>query len=254
MMKCRMRSEMSRKFLGNDWRRNVLANEARVWIEEIMDEKQLIRKHLELVLEANETTNLTRIDTFDVGMLLHVEDSLAGLDEVEQAPPGLYGDMGTGGGYPGIPLAIMTKRETVLIDSVRKKTDILKDIIKELGLSEQVEVFNGRLEELSWERPGAFSVLTARALSQMASLMELAAPLLALDGRLICYKANVSEEELQLATSLEEKLGMKMVARRKLTLSDGETERCIIAFEKYQDPAIKLPRKTGIAQKRPLKP
>lgn len=47
---------------------------------------------------------------------------------------------------------------------------------------------------------------------------------------------------------------MKMVARRKLTLSDGETERCIIAFEKYQDPAIKLPRKTGIAQKRPLKP
>ena len=96
---------------------------------------------------------------------------------------------------------IMTKRETVLIDSVRKKTDILKDIIKELGLSEQVEVFNGRLEELSWERPGAFSVLTARALSQMASLMELAAPLLALDGRLICYKANVSEEELQLATS-----------------------------------------------------
>lgn len=219
-----------------------------------MDEKQLIRKHLELVLEANETTNLTRIDTFDEGMLLHVEDSLAGLDEVEQAPPGLYGDMGTGGGYPGIPLAIMTKCETVLIDSVRKKTDILKDIIKELGLSEQVEVFNGRLEELSWERPGAFSVLTARALSQMASLMELAAPLLALDGRLICYKANVSEEELQLATSLEEKLGMKMVARRKLTLSDGETERCIIAFEKYQDPAIKLPRKTGIAQKRPLKP
>ena len=74
MMKCRMRSEMSRKFLGNDWRRNVLANEARVWIEEIMDEKQLIRKHLELVLEANETTNLTRIDTFDEGMLLHVED------------------------------------------------------------------------------------------------------------------------------------------------------------------------------------
>ena len=82
-----------------------------------MDEKQLIRKHLELVLEANETTNLTRIDTFDEGMLLHVEDSLAGLDEVKQAPPGLYGDMGTGGGYPGIPLAIMTKRETVLIDS-----------------------------------------------------------------------------------------------------------------------------------------
>ena len=71
---------------------------------------------------------------------------------------------------------------------------------------------------------------------------------------MICYKANVSEEELQLATSLEEKLGMKMVARRELTLSDGETERCIIVFEKYQDPAIKLPRKTGIAQKRPLKP
>ena len=78
--------------------------------------QDLIVRHLNLVIKANETLNLTRIDTAEEGMLLHIEDSLTGLEEVSEAPSGLYGDLGSGAGFPGIPLAIATGRETVLID------------------------------------------------------------------------------------------------------------------------------------------
>ena len=80
----------------------------------------LLRRHLELVIEANKTTNITRIESMEEGMVLHVEDSLVGLPELEAAPAGRYADLGSGAGYPGIPLAVETGRETLLVDSVGK--------------------------------------------------------------------------------------------------------------------------------------
>lgn len=213
--------------------------------------QELIIKHLELVIEANKTTNITRISSFEEGMVLHVEDSLSGLLEINESPEGLYGDMGSGAGFPGIPLAIETGRPTVLIDSVGKKAVLLQKFADELGL-DNVSSYGGRLEELAAERPGQFSVLTARALSKLGSLMELAAPLLKKSGRLICYKSHIEEEELAHAVSLEKKLGLKLVSDRDFYLSDGETYRRIVTFEKVKKPTIKLPRHVGYAQKKPL--
>lgn len=82
--------------------------------------------------------------------------------------------------------------------------------------------------------------------------MELASPLLGLKGRLICYKAQVSDEELEGVQSLETKLGMRFVSKRDFVLSDGQTERCIVVFEKIGEPEMRLPRKAGFAQKKPL--
>lgn len=217
-----------------------------------MNQEELMKKHLELVLKANQITNLTRIDTLEEGLVLHIEDSLAGLKEVEQAPDGLYGDMGTGGGYPGIPLAIATGRETVLIDSVRKKTDVLQGIVAELGLQHRVSAYHGRLEDLAKQKKESFSVLTARALSRFSSLLELASPLLKTNGRLICYKAHVTDDEIRGLSALENKLGMRHISSREFVLSDGVTSRCIVVFEKYKKPEMKLPRKAGDAQKKPL--
>ena len=75
-------------------------------------QRELLDKHLELVIEENKVTNLTRIVDWESAQVLHVEDSLAGLPEVEEALEGPYLDMGSGAGFPGIPLAIMTGRET----------------------------------------------------------------------------------------------------------------------------------------------
>lgn len=210
---------------------------------------ELLKRHLELVIEANKTTNITRISTWDEGMLLHVQDSLIGLPEVLDAPEGRLVDIGSGAGYPGIPLAIESGRNTLLADSVGKKTAILASMVEELSL-DHIEIYTGRIEDLARDQPSAFSVVTARALAQLSVLMELASPLLHKGGRLVCYKANVSDEELHHALVLQEQLGMKHVSDRMVSL--GENCRRIICFEKTGRPKMKLPRKTGMAQKRPL--
>ena len=211
----------------------------------------LLQKHLDLVIAANETTNITRIVSRESAQILHIEDSLSALPEFEQAPAGLYGDLGSGAGFPGIPIAIETGRETVLVESVKKKAIILEGFATELGLN-NVKVFPGRAEELALEKKGKFSVLSARALSQLGSLLELGSPLLKIGGQFICYKARIEDEELKHACSLKNKLGLKLVSDRDFMLSDGETYRRILVFEKVKNASIKLPRRNGMAQRNPL--
>ena len=185
--------------------------------------KQLIDRYMEQVLEVNKTLNLTRIEDSEHARLLHIEDSLAGLDELNQAPEGRYVDLGSGGGFPGVPLGIVSGRQTLLVDSVKKK--------------------------MAAER---FSVATARALAKLSVLMELSSPLLKKGGALICYKAQLSDEELDNALRLQSYLGMKLKSDRDFLLSDNETHRRIIVFEKVKQPGLKLPRRVGLAQKKPL--
>ena len=211
--------------------------------------EDLLKRHLELVIEANKTTNITRISTWDEGMLLHVQDSLVGLPELREAPEGRMVDIGSGAGYPGIPLAIESGRSTLLADSVGKKTTILASMVQTLGL-DNVDVYTGRIEDLAREEPASFAAVTARALAQLSILMEFASPLLQEGGRLICNKANVSDEEMEHALSLQNRLAMKLVSDRIVEL--GKNHRRIICFEKTGTPHVKLPRKTGFAQKRPL--
>lgn len=218
-----------------------------------IEQQELLDLHLKLVLEENQRSNLTRITDWEQGQLLHIEDSLLGLPELLSAPEGRYGDLGTGGGFPGLPLAILSGRETLLVDSVAKKTHALDRIIGQLGLDDRVTTYTGRSEELALEQPSSFAVLTARALSSLPSLLELAAPLLQKGGQLICYKAQVESGELEQAAQLEAKLGMKLVSERHEMLSDGKTSRSILVFEKVAEPTVKLPRRPGMAQKRPYK-
>ena len=220
----------------------------------IEQKEALAEKYLDLILEANKVTNLTRIVDREQAMILHLEDSLVGLDEINESPDGLYGDLGTGGGFPGVPVAIYTGRDTVLVDSVKKKMAILDNAVNELELPNNVITYAGRIEDLAKEKPGQFSVLSARALSQLPSLLELASPLLKKNGRLVCYKANISDEERNHALSIAEIVGMRFVSSRQVYLSDNETFREIIVFEKFKKPQIKLPRRIGLAQHDPIKP
>lgn len=205
-----------------------------------IEQRKLLDLHLELVLKENERSNLTRIVDWQQGQLLHIEDSLVGLQEFEDAPSGRAADLGSGGGFPGIPLAIVSGRPIMLVDSVTKKTTALDRMIEELGLEGQVSTYTGRSEELALEMPESFAVITARALSSLG-------------GQLICYKAAVEAEELEQAAGLEEKLGMKLVSMRTTQLSDNGTNRTILVYEKVGEPMVSLPRRPGMAQKRPYK-
>lgn len=212
------------------------------------------RRYLDLILEANKRTNLTRITSREEAEVLHLEDSWVGLPEINRAPDGRYGDLGSGGGFPGVPIALATGRETVLVDSIKKKMAIVDSALDELGIAEQISTYRGRIEELALSQPQSFSVLTARALARLGALLELASPLLVKGGVLVCYKAQLSEEELKEARCVESMLGMRLISTREAMLSDGETKRTIVAFEKVGKSLVKLPRRIGAAQRNPLKP
>ena len=214
--------------------------------------QNLIVKHLELVLDFNQVLNLTRIDSFEEGMLLHVEDSLAALVELNAAPEGMLVDIGSGGGYPGIPLAVASQRKTLLVDARKKKADTLQAIVETLALEELVSTYAGRAELLARTQPESFAVATARALAKLPVLLELASPLLKMGGHLICYKAHVDASEFNDAKRVAPMTGMYLISDRSFFLSDGKTSRRILSFEKKRKPQAKLPRKEGYAQKHPL--
>ena len=220
-------------------------------IELTAQQEELLLTDLHAIMKINETMNLTRILSEEDGLVLHLEDSLLGLPYINEAPEGLYGDLGTGGGFPGIPVCIMTGRQTLLVDSVKKKVKSLETVFDELGIESCISTYGGRIEDLANERRGKFSVLSARALSSLGSLLELSSPLLKIDGRLVCYKAQPSIDEVDVALSICNHLGFKLVVDETTTLSNGSTRRFFV-FEKVRKAEIRLPRRIGMAQKNPL--
>ena len=210
-----------------------------------------MKKYLDKVLEANQTINLTRVTDIQEATLLHLEDSLAVMEEFSKAPEGFYADLGSGGGFPGVPLALASGRKTLLVDSVKKKMNVVDGILHDMNLDELISIYDDRIETLAIERPNEFSVLTARAITSLPSLLELASPLLMDGGWLIALKSK--EEDDFNNSSLENRLGMKLISKRDYYLSDGESYRTVYVFEKYKEPEVKLPRRIGLAQKRPYK-
>ncbi len=220
-------------------------------IEITESQESLMIEDLHLVMEINKTMNLTRITDEEEAIVRHLEDSILGFPYLEGAPEGLYADLGTGGGFPGIPLCILSKRQTILVDSVKKKVRSLESVSEKLGISDRLSTYGGRIEDLAIDKPEAFSVLTARALSSLGSLLELSSPLLKRGGRLICYKAQPSQDEIDTASGITKPLGFALLKDETHLLSDGSTRR-IFVFEKTNRSAIPLPRRIGLAQREPL--
>lgn len=215
-----------------------------------IDKQEKIRSYLELVIEKNKELNLTRIDTEEKGMLLHIEDSLSCLDEFCNMD-GEFLDIGTGGGFPGVPLAIASNRTGVLIDSVQKKARAVQEMIEELGLNNQIQARGTRSEELALEVGERFTTIVARAVSSLPAVMELAAPLLVMDGELIALRGKEDEVDLETIDTIAEKLGLETTSKRHIYISETY-ERTIYVFKKVSQAMIKLPRRNGMAQKRPL--
>lgn len=215
-----------------------------------IDKQEKIRSYLELVIEKNKELNLTRIDTEEKGMLLHIEDSLSCLDEFCNMD-GKFLDIGTGGGFPGVPLAIASNRTGVLIDSVQKKARAVQEMIEELGLNNQIQARGIRSEELALEVGERFTTIVARAVSSLPAVMELAAPLLVMDGELITLRGKEDEVDLEAIDTIAEKLGLETTSKRHIYISETY-ERTIYVFKKLSQAMIKLPRRNGMAQKRPL--
>lgn len=209
-------------------------------------------RHLDFILEANQSINLTAITQPDDALRLHVIDSLTVLPEVESAPDGPLADIGTGAGFPGLELGIATGRTTLLVDSVRKKTEALQRFLVQEVLDSWIAVSALRAEELARQNREQFAVVTARALSSLPSLVELAAPLLFVGGRLVAMKGNLEDEELARAEKVAALVGMRFESRRSLVLPRGGETREVVVYTRCGKARIKLPRREGLAQHRPL--
>ena len=210
--------------------------------------------HLSLMLRKNETLNLTAIKDRNKAIVLHIIDSLTLapllLDACKEGES--YLDLGTGGGYPGIPLAIATGLEATLIDSVAKKAAACNEFVEELGLSGQVEVLATRAEELATGRRESYQAVVARAVAPIAVLLEYASPLLCLGGSLVISKAPLQGNEYEEGQLAAELCGMRNVSRETIELPEGAGARELLVYIKSGEAQIKLPRRPGMATKRPL--
>ena len=209
--------------------------------------------HLHLLIEKNKVLNLTRIESLEQGIILHLEDSLAVYPEFQRYQ-GRFCDIGTGGGFPGLPLGIVSGAPGVLLDSVKKKAAAVQGFIDELGLSSQLEALGLRSEELALEQPESFDVVVARAVSSLNVVEELATPLLKPDGVLIAMRGTESEDQLEYASHAATKLGLSLESSRKSTVGPADTSvsRSVYVYRKTGESQIKLPRRPGMATKKPL--
>lgn len=219
-----------------------------------LDDEQLhaCLDHVLWMLDTNRSVNLTAITEVETALRLHVVDSLIALREVQGSPAGIMCDIGTGGGFPGVPLGLASARETLLVDSVGKKTRVLQEYLDSQGLAPRMRAVSTRAEDLALESPGAFAVVTMRAVSALPSLVELAAPLLMKGGRLIALKGDVSEEEVGAGKAAAATCGLTMVDVRRIVLPEGHESRSIVSYVVTSAPRIRLPRRNGLAQSKPL--
>ncbi|MCL1879881.1 MAG: 16S rRNA (guanine(527)-N(7))-methyltransferase RsmG [Actinomycetia bacterium] len=212
----------------------------------------MLEAHLSLVLEANQTTNITNIKGLEEARYLHVYDSLLGLKHLLDSPKGCILDIGSGAGYPGVPLVIASRWQGVLIDAVKKKAEILSRFIWRLGLEGLVRVEATRAEKMAIQEPGGFTAVCARAVSHLGVIAELAAPLLVNGGKLIAYKGPKAYQELEESKDVLKVLGFSIVGCDEYEIPYKCEKRVIACLIKTQEPKLKLPRHDGFAQKKPL--
>lgn len=215
------------------------------------EKTSLLLRHLHLLEAKNKELNLTRITSLEDAIVLHIEDSLSVLQEFEHSN-GLFCDIGTGGGFPGIPLGIATGRKGVLLDSVKKKARAVQEFIEELGLSDQLRACGLRSEELAMSQSEAFDTVVARAVSSLPAVEELATPLLSYGGQLVAMRGTETPEQLGSAQRASDKLGLELVSKRELAIGEDGIHRSVYVYKRVREPQVKLPRRPGMAQKKPL--
>lgn len=222
-------------------------------IELSSDQATKLVRYLEFVIEKNKVVNLTRITNPRNAVTLHLVDSLLPLASSETPLCSARDllDMGTGAGFPGVPLCLVCELNGTLVDSVGKKTNAVNEGISELGLK-GTKAVHARLEELALDIPHSQDVVIARAVAQANVLIEYATPFLRKGGMLILEKGNPSSEEIELAEKTAQICGLRHVSRETFELPRGLGHREIICYQRYRSPQIHLPRKTGTAKKQPL--
>ena len=218
-------------------------------------EREEIKKfyeYMKILIEWNEKINLTAIKDEKEIIIKHFIDSLTINKYIGNAESMV--DVGTGAGFPGIPIKIVNKNlKVILVDSLNKRINFLNEVIEKLDL-QNIKTVHARAEDLGKDKQyrESFDVVTSRAVANMTVLTEYLLPLTKIGGNCICMKGAEIEDELENAKYAIKLLGGKVDKVEKIEISDEHMGRNIILIKKQENTPKQYPRKAGIPLKKPL--
>lgn len=211
--------------------------------------------YFHLLVEWNEKMNLTAITEEKEVYLKHFYDSLLVGLKMALNPQAAICDVGSGAGFPSIPLKILYPELSVtIVDSLKKRITFLQELTDQLGLT-NVHLYHDRAETFG-QNPAfreQFDYVTARAVARLNVLAELCLPLVKKDGYFLALKAAKSDEELQEAKLAIAQLGGKFIEEKTMALPLSGDERHLLVIQKKKVTPKKYPRKPGLPNKQPIK-
>ncbi len=222
-------------------------------IEIELTKKQIEKfyNYMNLLLEWNEKINLTAIIEPREVILKHFVDSLTIAKYIKENEKLI--DVGTGAGFPGIPLSIVKENtDIVLLDSLNKRINFLEEIKQNLKLK-NITTIHGRAEEFGKNKKEReiYDIATSRAVAPLNILLEYLLPLVKVGGKAICMKGS-NIEEIENAKNALEILGGKIEKIEEITLPNSDIKRNIIIVKKVKNTPSKYPRKPGTPSKEPI--
>lgn len=212
-------------------------------------------KYRDILIEWNQKMNLTGIEDEKEVFIKHFLDSVSATTKGYISKDASIIDVGTGAGFPGIPLKICYKElKVTLLDSLNKRINFLQEVCNSIGL-DNVEFIHGRAEDFgkSEDYREQFDIATARAVAGLPVLMELCVPFVKVGGYFICLKGPNANLELEESKKAMEVLGVEFVEKIDIELPEVDLEHNILVFKKVTNTPEKYPRKAGKPSKSPIK-
>ncbi|MDO4465950.1 MAG: 16S rRNA (guanine(527)-N(7))-methyltransferase RsmG [Bacillota bacterium] len=204
-------------------------------------------KYKSLLLEWNEKMNLTSITEEEEIWQKHFYDSVYPFLHLDFSN---LCDVGSGAGFPGIPVKILFPNiELNMVEPLKKRCTFLKEVVRQLGL-EKVNVYDQRAEDFAKDYRESFEVVSARAVARLTILLELCAPLVQKNGTMVALKGKNGKEELENAQLAIETLGLQM--EKEELFESEEATRVNFYFKKVKNSPKKYPRAYGQIKKKPL--
>ena len=227
-------------------------SELGITLDEI--QKKQFTDFYEYLVEKNKVMNLTGITEFQEVLIKHFLDSLACVKAVDMSRIKRIMDIGTGAGFPGVPLKIAFPHlEACLLDSLKKRVNFLEETFQMLKL-ENITAIHGRAEEYAKNKQyrETYDLCVSRAVSNLATLSEYCLPYVKTGGYFISYKSGTVQEEVEQAQKAVKILGGKIQDVVYFQLPDSEIQRSLVVIEKIKATPGRYPRKAGTPLKEPL--